>query len=995
MIKRRLLSLLCVLVFCLGMLPTAALAAGEDAPDKLYVGDQPVIVAETVTYWTTGDSGELKRIYDATDNSSNWNVKYDPYTATLTLKNATIKTTNTSGNNAVIYAQSNSQSAVSLTIELEGTNTIVCDSAYYGIYVNAEMSGTIYGTDAALTITGEGSLVVSGSSYGIYVKSGSGDASLTIEEASVVANTTSQYYSGVVVQSSSFSQNAPALSLAVNGGSLTANGGDNGAGIQFNVVSSDANDATTSLTVENNAIVKAINGIKVSHVDEPIPSGTGIVFDNKEGTVYGDVTLDEPLTVGEGETLTIPEGSALNTNGNLTNNGTVVEAGGTLTGEAGGIIVTAPAITTTTLPEGTVDQPYTAALQATGNNITWRSDDLPAWLALDPATGTISGTPTTAGTFEFTVTAANASGSASQAYTLTIKAVPVTGVTLDKTELSLPVGETGTLTATVQPDTATDKTVTWASDDQTVATVDQSGTVTAVAPGTATVTATTADGGHTARCVVTVTRPVTGVTLDKTELSLFTGNTETLTAAVQPADATNRDVTWSSSDDTVATVDKNGIVSAVGAGEATITVTTAEGGYTAACLVQVTQSEYSLSAAPTALDFGSVYTGYDRPAAQTVTVTNTGNQPLTLTQPASTASFEVGTLSQTQLATGETATFEVQPKAGLPVGAYNETIEVTGSENASASVPAGFAVVDIQDPQVDTDLTVTPGVSAGISGTAFDTAEKVKAELGRVLAQDAAYTTENAAFYDVTLQYSLDGGNTWLDATEATFPTQGITVTLPYPSGTGKDTHNFRVVHMFTVTSARLGTTAGDTETPTVTKTDSGLQVTLTGLSPVVVGWSKIEPQATPTPAPTATPVPTASPAPTATPKPTATPTATATPAPTATPAATATPAPAATTAPSDHTTYYTCPACGTHNWTATTSGYRCDNCGYLETGKQLSGYGNVKGTYTPGSTPAPTAAKVSGMPQTGDQSNLALWGGLIVVCGLLLAGVILYKRRH
>lgn len=995
MIKRRLLSLLCVLVFCLGLLPTAALAAGEDAPGKLYVGNQQVIVADTITYWSTNDSGELTRVENATDNSSNWNVKYDPYTATLTLNEAKISGSYNQYNNpftAGIYAKGSSNQSVALTIELIGTNTI---TGSYGIYVEAQQ-GEVVGTNASLLIQNsgdDGSLEVSGSSYGIYVKSGTGNASLTIKDASVVASSSSTLdgYAGVCVQSSSDATSSPQLSLAVNGGSLTTSASEGNDGIQFYVGAYGATSATTSLIVTDNAIVDArTGGISASGVSVnpnvnigSTGSSGGIVWNGAEGTVYGDVTLDEPLTVSEDETLTVPEGSTLNTNGNLTNNGTVVEAGGTLTGEAGGIIVTAPAITTTALPEGTVDQPYTAALQATGNNITWRSDDLPAWLALDPATGTISGTPTAAGTFDFTVTAANASGSASQAYTLTIKAVPVTGVTLDKTELSLLTGETGTLTATVQPDTATDKSVTWASDDQTVATVDQSGTVTAVAPGTATVTATTADGGHTARCVVTVTRPVTGVTLDKTELSLFTGNTETLTATVQPADATNRDVTWSSSDDTVATVDKNGIVSAVGAGEATITVTTAEGGYTAACLVQVTQSEYSISATPTALDFGSGYTGYTRPAAQTVTVTNTGNQPLTLTQPASTASFEVGSLSQTQLATGETATFEVQPKAGLPVGAYNETIEVTGSENASASVPAGFAVVDIQDPQVDTDLTVTPGVSAGISGTAFDTAEKVKAELTRVLVQDAAYTTENAAFYDVTLQYSLDGGQTWLDATEATFPTQGITVTLPYPSGTGKDTHNFRVVHMFTATSARLGTTAGNTETPTVTKTDSGLQVTLKGLSPVVVGWSKIEPQATPTPTPTATPVPTPTPTPTATPKPTAT------------PAVTATPAPAATTAPSDHTTYYTCPACGTHNWTATTSGYRCDNCGYLETGKQLSGYGNVKGTYTPGSTPAPTASKVSGMPQTGDQSNLALWGGLIVVCALLLAGVILYKRRR
>lgn len=111
-------------------------------------------------------------------------------------------------------------------------------------------------------------------------------------------------------------------------------------------------------------------------------------------------------------------------------------------------------------------------------------------------------------------------------------------------------------------------------------------------------------------------------------------------------------------------------------------------------------------------------------------------------------------------------------------------------------------------------------------------------------------------------------------------------------------------------------------------------------------------------------------------------------------PAPSATPAPA-TPAPADNTTYYTCPACGTHNWTATDNGYRCDNCGYLESVKQLSGYGNVKGTYTPGSTPAPKAAAAGALPQTGDASNLPLWGGLAVVCVLVLGGIILYKRKR
>ena len=363
---------------------------------------------------------------------------------------------------------------------------------------------------------------------------------------------------------------------------------------------------------------------------------------------------------------------------------------------------------------------------------------------------------------------------------------------------------------------------------------------------------------------------------------------------------------------------------------------------------------YTISADTAALNFGSVLPGYTQPEAVTVTITNTGNQPLTLDQPASTANFEVGTLSATDLPVHGTATFTVQPKAGLPVGTYSENIVVTASHDVEISIPASFTVVATDDPLVDTSLTVTPGISAGILGTAFDTAEIVRAELARVLVQDAAFTAENTAFYDVKLQYSLDDGKTWVEATEASFPAEGITVTLPYPSGTGKDTHNFRVVHMFTETSARLGTTAGKTETPAVTKTDSGLQVTLKGLSPVVIGWSKIVPQTTATPAP-------------------------------------------ATTAPADTTTYYTCPACGTHNWTATDNGYRCDNCGYLESVKQLSGYGNVKGTYTPGSGSESSAAAAGAVsaPPTGDTSNPVLWTVVLAAACVVLGVATWAKRRQ
>ena len=168
--------------------------------------------------------------------------------------------------------------------------------------------------------------------------------------------------------------------------------------------------------------------------------------------------------------------------------------------------------------------------------------------------------------------------------------VSVAGVSLDKTEIVLVEGSSEKLTATVEPTNATNKNVTWSSDHEAIATVDQNGTVTARRGGQATITVTTADGSKTATCTVRVRiqigEPVQSVGLNKTELALEVGKTGTLEAKVEPSDATNKNVTWSSSNSEVATVD-NGVVTAVSAGEAIITVTTEDGGKTATCKVTV------------------------------------------------------------------------------------------------------------------------------------------------------------------------------------------------------------------------------------------------------------------------------------------------------------------------------------------------------------------------------------------------------------------------
>ena len=353
--KKRFLSLLCVLVLCLVLLPATALAV--DAPATLYVGNKQVIRGTETTYWSTNqDTGFLT---PCTGSGDDWNVKYDPNTATLTLSGATIQggtSTVSVPYGAGIYAQCNSGESVSLTIELIGNNNTITGN--YGIYVDAQQGGTV-GTNASLLIQNsgdDGSLEVSGSNYGIYVISGTGNASVTIENASVDAKTTqtNSGYAGVFVHSSTSATNSPKLSLAVNGGSLTTSAREGNDGIQFYVGAPDATNATTSLIVTDNAIVDAKNGgISAKQILNPINtnisapgSNGGIVFDGENGTVYGNVTLDESLTINQGETLTIPEGSSLNANGKLTNDGTInVESGGSVSGNlSGGTTITTPTI---------------------------------------------------------------------------------------------------------------------------------------------------------------------------------------------------------------------------------------------------------------------------------------------------------------------------------------------------------------------------------------------------------------------------------------------------------------------------------------------------------------------------------------------------------------------------------------------------------------------------------------------------------------------------
>lgn len=322
-----------------GLLPGEALAAEGDA---VYVGGVELRGSVSGPVYATTDEGG--NVTTSGAGEDNWNVRWDG--GTLTLKNAYITGHVGDPTNPIFSAAigvADSSGNAELTIQLEGSNTV---GASLGVYVHAS-----HGT-ATLVIEGGGSLKASGSlNPGIIVHSTSGNASLTIQGADVTA--TSVYGQVVTVQASRGSD----ASLSVEGGSLTATGGGtSGAGILF-ITNGAAAPRTSSLSVSGGALVDARGGgIQAgdgSSAQEVTPASgsTGIVFDGGEGTVYGDVTLQDDLEIGENESLTIPAGASLTipegttlTNrgvvaaaddGALTNDG-VIENHGTLPSDIGG-----------------------------------------------------------------------------------------------------------------------------------------------------------------------------------------------------------------------------------------------------------------------------------------------------------------------------------------------------------------------------------------------------------------------------------------------------------------------------------------------------------------------------------------------------------------------------------------------------------------------------------------------------------------------------------
>jgi uncharacterized repeat protein (TIGR02543 family) len=311
---------------------------------------------------------------------------------------------------------------------------------------------------------------------------------------------------------------------------------------------------------------------------------------------------------------------------------------------------------------------------ATNKSVSWKSSNTS--VATVSSNGTVTGVRV--GTATITVTTANGNKTATCA--ITVNPVSVTGVSLDKNYVDLLIGDTETLTPTITPANAANKTVSWKSSNTAVATVSTSGTVTGVKAGTVRITVTTADGGKTAFCDVTVSPiSVTGISL-KESTGLLVGATETLFSVIEPDNATNKNVTWRSSNTAVATVSASGVVTGIKDGTAIITVTTEDGGNTAYCTVTVSSLSVSVTGVSLNKTSTSIIVGATDDLDVTITPSNATNQNVTW----SSSNTAVATVSA-----GGTVT-------GIKAGTATITVtSVDGGKTASCTVTVSLPVYTV------------------------------------------------------------------------------------------------------------------------------------------------------------------------------------------------------------------------------------------------------------------------------------------------------------
>lgn len=375
-------------------------------------------------------------------------------------------------------------------------------------------------------------------------------------------------------------------------------------------------------------------------------------------------------TVNNGVVTAVANGTA-NIIARSTDN-TSIEAVTQVTVALTPVSVTGISLNRTTLSFTTAGATETLVATIAPSNATNKSI---TWLSTTPTVASVSTngvvTAVSNGTTTIFVTTVDGGFTAQATVTVALP-VSVTNISLNKASFILSSnGATETLIATITPENATNKNVTWTSANPAIATVSTSGVVTAVSNGSTIITATTADGNRTASATVTVAVvvEVSGVTLNKSALTFNQANqTEQLIATIAPANATNKNITWSSSNANVATVNASGVVTALRNGTATITAMTQDGNKTATATVTV---NIVVPVSSITLVRNSVTITQENETVQlnaTVNPSNATNKTLTYRS----SNNNVATVSNTGLVT--------------PVGNGTTTITITSNNNVSTQI---------------------------------------------------------------------------------------------------------------------------------------------------------------------------------------------------------------------------------------------------------------------------------------------------------------------
>ena len=393
---------------------------------------------------------------------------------------------------------------------------------------------------------------------------------------------------------------------------------------------------------------------------------------------------------------------------------------------------------------------------ATDTTVSWNSSNVTI------ATIDQLGIVTAIAAGETTITAVTTDGSFEAVASVTV-ATPVTGLTINPQSEEINIGSTAIFTASISPSNATDTTIAWTSSNEAIATIDQSGIVTALTVGETTITAVTTDGSFEAVASVTVLSVrVTGVTMDPTSLQVYLGSTGSFTASISPSNATDTIITWSSSNETIATISENGIVTALNVGETTITAFTNDGNFEAvASLTILPVSVTGITIEPTNLKILLNSTGSLTPE---ITPENATNKAITW----SSDDTSVATVDENGLVTG-VSLGTANIAATTTDGSFTATSTIS-IENITGFVTVSLGGVSISQSCVNNICSTTKVITTAFTNSSNQTIVPTKIVVTQVSSGGLVSTT-NLTPSDVTanaavqlaLTFTADYGAMYFD----------------------------------------------------------------------------------------------------------------------------------------------------------------------------------------------------------------------------------------